>query len=370
MPNAIAAFPWVQCRELIEIGPVRILPYEHGRLPGNLPDATQTDIDAVLGAYANRPNHPVTRASLLEVGDWHTGVEVDAHVRTLFLTRQAIGFSALSKRSLFRGHFDYCNYDTYSLVVQRYQQGSNAGMFSFNTRRRDGSTGHMWSSDEFAFHRPNHVDGRAKFDLDRPLLEALLTLGDAAPALLEAMREFNSANTDSSDVPQHVELVMVKSAFEWLLEIDTSVGRFVEALGARLATVLGIPIAEGPLCDRWRTRWPKVQRPLEAWARDFCDVRGAAAHGSRDAATRFVWPGHTHLAFAAIFFPLVFKKRLADEGLFTLDDADRARLEGIEQLLMVDPFSADALKDEYSHPWAEFQTQALFRGYAARLYSE
>jgi len=140
--------------------------------------------------------HPVTRASPLEVGDWHTGAEVDAHVRTLFLTRQAIGFSALSKRSLFRGHFDYCNYDTYSLVVQRYQQGSNAGMFSFNTRRRDGSTGHMWSSDEFAFHRPNHVDGRAKFDLDRPLLEALLTLGDAAPALLEAMREFNSANTD------------------------------------------------------------------------------------------------------------------------------------------------------------------------------
>jgi len=105
--------------------------------------------------------HPVTRASLLEVGDWHTGAEVDAHVRTLFLTRQAIGFSALSKRSLFRGHFDYCNYDTYSLVVQRYQQGSNAGMFS-----------------------------------DRPLLEALLTLGDAAPALLEAMREFNSANTN------------------------------------------------------------------------------------------------------------------------------------------------------------------------------
>ena len=79
--------------------------------------------------------------------------------------------------------------------------------------------------------------------------------------------------------------------------------------------------------------------------------------------TRFVWPAHTHLAFAAIFFPLVFKKRLADEELFTLDDADRARLEGIEQLLMVDPFSADALKDEYSHPWAEFQTQALFRGY-------
>jgi len=104
VPNAIAAFPWVQCRELIEIGPARIL-------------ATQTDIDAVLGAYANRPNHPVTRASLLEVGDWHTGAEVDAHVRTLFLTRQAIGFSALSKRSLFRGHFGYCNYNHYRQVV-------------------------------------------------------------------------------------------------------------------------------------------------------------------------------------------------------------------------------------------------------------
>lgn len=37
---------------------------------------------------------------------------------------------------------------------------------------------------------------------------------------------------------------------------------------------------------------------------------------------------------------------------------------------MVDPFSAAALKDDHSHPWAEFQSDSLFIASMARLYRE
>jgi hypothetical protein len=55
--------------------------------------------------------------------------------------RELIAFAALTKRRLFRQHFDYCNYHTYSLIVQRYAPGK-ADRFVFNSRRRDGSVRH------------------------------------------------------------------------------------------------------------------------------------------------------------------------------------------------------------------------------------
>jgi hypothetical protein len=321
--NAIAAFPWVTCNEPIEVGSARILPYERGLAPGDLTHAKQTDIDTIMAAWADRPGQPVTRASLLEIDDYRTGMDAGAHAYKLFQTRKLITFAALAQRRLFGQHFGYCNSHTYLLIVQRYVSGE-AERFSFASRRRDGGVSHMWATDKFAHYRPSHVYQHAKFKVDRPLLAALLKLPEESP-VREAVDEFNSANTDSDDVPVHVEVVMVKSAFEWLLGIDEKVGNFVTALDVRLSTILGAPRADGPLADRWRKRWPKAQRPLEAWVRDFCAARNAAAHGS-PGASDLVWPDHTHLAFASIFFPLALKSRLADDSLLTLDESDRELL--------------------------------------------
>jgi hypothetical protein len=368
--KAIAAFPWITCKEPIEVGSVRILPYLRALAPGDSQHAKQADLDAILGAYADHPNQIVKRASLLEVDDYRTGMDAGAHAYRLFGARELIAFAALAKRRLFRQHLEYCNHHTYELIVQRYESGKG-DRFVFSSRRRDGTVGHQWASDKFAHHRPNHVYGHATCDLDRPLLAALLKLEDGS-RLREAIREFNSANTDSDDVPEHVEVVMVKSAFEWLLDIDHLEDSFVEALDALLGAVLGPATVEGPMQERWHKRWSRARRPLEAWARDFCGVRGAAAHGERRPVARYVWPAHTHLAFASIFFPLALKKRLADDSLLTLDETDHDHLHHIEQLLMVDPFSGESLRliDEHAHPWAEIHYELIFNKLARRLARE
>lgn len=363
--SAIAFFPWVYVEESKTLGPLRLLPYRKEKFPGNLPDAKQVDIDGVLGAYSDRPNRPVMRATLLEYADWYTGMPLsEKNASALFRIRDLVAFSALSQRRLFRGHFDYCNSYTYSLVLQRFRPG-DPGTFAFDTRRRDGATSHMWGTDEFAFHRPIHVDYNPKVVLDEKLLTSLLSLPTTHRAH-EAIAEFNAANTDSSDVPGHVELVMSKSAFEWLLQIGTSADALVHALANRLKDIEPA-LFNGPLKSNWERRWQHQPRPLLAWAKDFCAARGVSAHGA--SRTPFVWGQHQHLAFISIFFPLLLKVVLAQEGFLEMEARDLEHLRRVEQYLMYDPFVRE-WDEEDTHPWADVAINARLASSAKLFYPD
>ena len=144
MPNAIAFFPWVALREPIVVGRLRLIPYERKHAPADGPHVTQADIDGVLKAYAVRKSVLVKSATLMEVGPWQLGQDADEETRRqLFRARELVAITALAERQLFRGHFDYCNFDTYSFVVQNYLP-DNRGTFSFTTRHRDGNASRMW----------------------------------------------------------------------------------------------------------------------------------------------------------------------------------------------------------------------------------
>ena len=78
---ALAFLPWITVYEPIEVGQIRLLPYERGQLPGNLPGVTQDEIDRVLAPYADLPNKPVERATLFEWGDWRSGGDAEPFVQ-------------------------------------------------------------------------------------------------------------------------------------------------------------------------------------------------------------------------------------------------------------------------------------------------
>jgi hypothetical protein len=355
MPNAVALFPWVYVEERMTIGDIRLLPYMSRSAPGDQPYVSQGDLDGIMSAYADRPNRIVSKAAVLELGDWCSGMDDKDMAPKLFRAQNLIAFAALSLRRLFGGHFGYVNYDAFGLVVQRFHENS-AGTFSFTTRRRDGSTSSLWSSDEFAFHRPLHVRDKAVVEVDRRLLEALQRLEEHDAHMYEALVEFNNANTDSGSIQEHVEVVMIKSAFEWLLEIGQNQKEFVKALDGLLPAFDSE--AEGPLEEKWRTRWQHATRPVYAWAQEFCALRGSAAHGKQRGTEGFVLPYHSHLAFAAMFFPLIFKKVLAEKGLFEFADADTEKLRLIDVYVLYDPFDHDFMSSK-EHPWSELDSIAL-----------
>lgn len=365
MPSVIAFFPWASVQSPVSVGPLRLLPYQKSKLPGDLPHVTQANVDSVLSAYADRPNLRIRNGTLLEFGDWKLGMDVtDEFVAQLFRIRHLLAFSALAQREVFH-RSRYSNFDTYTLVIQRFNP-DEPSTFSFVVRRRDGGSQHLWGADKFAFHRPLNVDGRAEITFDEELLAALLSLPDTHEYLYEAIVEFNLANTDSSDVPEHVEVVMCKSAFEWLLQIDSNAKSFSTALESRLSN-LKLEQSNGPLAAEWKTHWPKAMNLLNAWAKDFCAVRGTSAHGAKK--RDFVWANHQHLAFVAIFFPLLVKKVLADDGIMTMADVDVENLRRIQAYLVHDPFDFDWYSDA-THPWVQASSLAKMTVLAKKLYPD
>ncbi len=352
MPNAIAFFPWVTVRETLIVGPLRLIPYERNHTPADGPHVTQADIDGVLKAYAVRKSVVVKTATLMEIGVWQLGQDADEETRRhLFRARELVAFTALAERKLFRGHMDYCNFDTYAFVIQNYQPG-NSGAFSFTTRHRDGDASRMWRSEEFAFVMPLHVDSNATMKLDEALLAALLKADEADKLPYGAIVEFDRANTDSEDVPTHIEIVLTKSAFEYFFDIPQNVTEFVDELRKAIPDRDPSTKFDGPLAQRWKDARPKATRPLEAWAREFCDVRGGAAHGKPRDGSRFVWSEEAHLAFTSILFPLLIKQRLANEGFLTIKERDALELAWIEDYLMHDPFAPRPRDDNHEHPWS------------------
>lgn len=347
--KGVAFFPWWPLAQKRDIGPIRLVPYERGQKPGDSASATQVDIDAILHAYSLRPSNRINQATLVEVDDWQIGDDPYPVLNRLFTAREAIGFSALSKRQLFlRNNLNYCNFDNFILVTQLYRAGQ-AHQLVYNTRRRDGITQNLWSSEDIKIQRPDHIHNVSNIDIDEAL--AALLMENVPDHWSDAISEFNRANTDSSDTTEHVELVKMKSAFEWLLEIGNKRSEFAEAL----QNVLPPPSEEVELHPMWRRFAQQPSRPILAWAADFCDRRGAAAHGANRQAGRFAWSASSHLAFCSMFFPLLFKKIAANANMYALSNIDLERLRNIDRFANADPFGDEAEKSfqsyEVPHPW-------------------
>ena len=364
--GSVAFFPWATLAEPITLGrSVRLLPYEKGQAPADTDHAKLADLDSILRAYSNGTHERVSEATLIEVDGWRTGMEADVATRErLFRARIILGFSALSYRRMF-GHMRYCCYDTYTMVVQQYQTG-RADRFVYHTRRRDGGTSNYWNADGFAFHRPLHVNSRARIELDQKLAAALLDLPlDSDDPLIDALEEFNSANTDSLDVPLHIEAVLVKSAFERLLHIGSNAKDFSNALHSCIPNMHAD--LKGPLLDSWRKRFRQAPSILGAWAQEFSALRGANAHGIDRKLNHFVWSSAAHLAFTSILFPLIVKRKLAEAGFWVQTEEDVEKLRRIQDYLMHDPFNVGHPDRQESHPWSDIDGEVLMAGYERRM---
>jgi hypothetical protein len=352
MTKAIAFFPWLVTLEPIIVGPLRLLPYKKKKSPGDLTNVSQSQIDLILKAYATHPRKRITAATILEIDDWQTGTDPTIAMDRLFAAKELLAFASLSERKLFHGHFNnYCCNDDFTLIIQNFTS-ENSSTFAYSTRRRDGGTSNVWSSDEFSFHRPIHCLTHNCPNANHDFLSILLELRE--PNLIESIAEFNHANTDSQDVLPHIELVMLKSAFELLFGVDQKVSSFCKALDKSLSNLAPMEVANGPLKAQWEAARANSSRPLIAWAKEFCDRRGVAAHGNSNTSDRFVWSERSHLAFASLLFPLLFKKTLSDAGNYKISEYDKNRLRKIDQYVLNNPFSEQSSnrREPQNHPWA------------------
>ncbi|WP_085632935.1 hypothetical protein [Pseudomonas sp. R16(2017)] len=344
-------FPWVASRGVLQLGELNLIPYERGQAPRTLHGVSQEIIDIVLGNYGDvaYPSFPnvftsIRQATLLTWAGDTEGLELpESQISERLEQSRYIAFSALAQRR-FCSHGDYCNSDGYEVIAQSFA-AERPGSISITTRRRDGFTRtYISRTSSPRFLRPEHVDSRLHIEIDEALARALLDLplGNLKSQIDEAIAAFLRANTDSSTMFPHAELVLMRSAFETLLGASHLAKDLRRKFSKHFTGELPNPPIWGDGIyteECWQERWPKSTRPLDAWVRDLCDARNTAAHGVRANSQPSIWQCQNHLLFSSWLFPLIVKKILADADLYSLSDEDVAARKGCEAFLAHDLLS-------------------------------
>jgi hypothetical protein len=376
--------PWLTYAKEVAIGDVKLLPYERDRSPGPLGAWTQADMDAILGAYANRPwglkattmGTPVPTATIVHWPIDEGGGEVDdEEVRRRFSFGQALTFGCLAEREYGRNG-RYCNADTTAMIAQRFKPGS-AGGTAITSRRRDGYRQDFGGkSDVPLFLRPRHVDSRPSVEFDQEFVAvAAKVLADPQWAhVAHAVTVFNRANTDSPDTTDGIDLVLMRVAFEALLGANHKSADLKKKLVAHFDPLLPVPPvwSDGEYEeDAWSQRWPLgVSRPLDAWVQDFCAARNNRAHGS-GAAESYpppLWSDANHLLFASLLFPLAVKLLLDGTGAYPLTAKDRDLATHCERFLSRDLLAYN--EDTGRIPWDEVLEDIQMVGFVRSSYGQ
>ena len=327
MPS-LAFFPWLQLSPGLTMGEFELIPYERGTFTG--PDAAA--VDALLRPYEEVANVSVRDATLLRV---HPGGLTDdlteEQINGAFAFGQMLSFAGLARRQFFQ-HSGYYNHDHFQLIVQRYDDPSRGvGVFS---RRKDGSNRNLVTAKVHRVQRPEHVH-RNRVAIDIPLLTALnaCTAQANADEFIDAMLTYNMANTDSSAVQLHVELVLSVGAFERVLGCRN--GNHNDLANAFLVALVPRADIARVDCARLRahpTKSPRATTVREVWIRDLFSLRGDLAHGKVGPEYPSIWSLREHLLLAAYVFPFVMKVQLERAGVYTLTDQDRDGIAAFEHL--------------------------------------
>lgn len=151
---------------------------------------------------------------------------------------------------------------------------------------------------------------------------------------------------------------MTKSALEFLFGIGEKRDELVRELN-EIILRRSPPWLSGPLLKKWRFRFPRAERPLEEWAREFCDLaqgrRTWAATGRRP--IRLAGTRTSSLCFDPIPAPC---QAACTRGFMELQERDAVHPEWIETYLMHDPFSARRGKRPLrEHPWSQIYSEQV-----------
>ena len=351
----LAFFPWLKLQQDVDIGNIKLVRFVRGRNR----DTEQITCERILAPYVARNDKPIEESTLVLFKNRDIFQEFDdREIDFLFSFAEIVAFSGLSKREYFGlGHWQYCNRDDFSFVIQRFREDSDG--ISIVTRRRDGTRTNYITGSVFKERMPYHINYNT-VRLDVPLIKGLLDIQekrvDRWPLYSDAIFYFNHANTDSYQISEHQEVVMIISAFERILECSR--GREDDLVESFLQVI----VPKKDIIQSERVKNSKYQdsgKPLrEIWLRDFFQLRGDYAHGKRLSKRPYIWKSHEHLLLGSYIFPLLVKCILAKDGFYQLTDEDISDIDVFERLAEANLFEKpDNQKSSVDWKWNRIRAQ-------------
>jgi hypothetical protein len=309
----------------------------------------------VLSAYHDLCERPISSATQIRVDGRDPLADISQDdLDDLFTVGEVVAFGGLAARDTrksFRGFAsEYSNRDSFRVIAQGFKPDDVAPAVgaSVVVRRRGSATFMAFQSKVWIQRQPDHVEELASFHIDEALCAAVLRRMDDDAGFDQAIRLFNSANTDRSDTSEASEVIDVVSAFQRLF--DT--GSACEEVAERLEDLLASSCAKAALPAEFPHR-KYASRPLAGWLFDLCTLRGNVGHGHRaEKYKRQWWKTQTHLVLASIIFPLAVKLVLQRAKKLTLTEEDERRIGWIDHLLKERDLYATVAGNP-DEPWAK-----------------
>lgn len=349
----LAFLPWVQVAEPQDIAEFGLVPFRRGLAPAGRGTAEQAIFDGLLAPY-HSGGAPIAQATLIRNGGGDLTRELSDEERgALFVFSELLSASGLSEREFFGLGLSYQNRDNFRLVIQGFSGDARGA--AITTRRRDGSTMNYWPEGSYRVQKPDHIPLHGRTALDLELFNLLLAYRESNDweAVYEAILGFNLANTDSSDISEHIEAVLLVGAFERLF--DCHHGKEDELAERFSATVVPTAI-KGPrttgASPETLKRFAKSKSVRDMWIRDFFRLRGNLAHGKVESKYQPAWGLRNHLLLGSFVFPLALKLRLHAAGAYELTERDQEAIDIFEEQLLHDHFApVGDLDDPRAYPW-------------------
>lgn len=161
--------------------------------------------------------------------------------------------------------------------------------------------------------------------VDVPLLRALIGSQGSHDwdVYYKAIAAFNCANTVRLHVPAQTAAVLLFSAFESLLNLQSFASAQLVAVFTGALSALNVPRRGKETRNRTGV--------ASEWIVDFARLRDHFLHGRFSELSHFVWRPEDHMQLAIYAFPILLKLRLAEERRYRLTHSDSEKLENFER---------------------------------------
>jgi hypothetical protein len=324
----------------------------------------------ILSGYVDRDRKPFTNCVVATIEGRGWDLKTDEDFETVRWAASLLFFAAWACNEYFaRFGGTYVNSAEFRLIGQAYE-GDMPGSVAISSRRGDGKKiGGGYQHGELKFAIPFQCSVRDAATVDEPFLAALDAISRGTSPILDRLTTslpfVELANTDEDFMTVHNEAILMASAFEQLFNGNGEKHRLVTRFGDAMQEFGNITVADAQkvrpdiridTSDPARAAAQPTWWVHKKWIEELYDVRSKVVHKGTPDSRSWGWSVFEHLAMAAHVFPLAVKTLLANDGLYTLSDTDRARGLSVDKLLAAAQW-ADDRDAESSESWSRIESR-------------
>ena len=338
----VTFLPWLKLSASAEVNGVSLWPFPLEINSFHLSEDFKAQLRRIFDSYKDLQGNPISELAVVSFRNEPFKDLLPEEAEKIADFIRLFSFSILTENDYYRQAGRYFNSSHFQHFHQRFQLGSR--WIAPQTRRREGITLHGgYQHGELKFTMPLQTVTSQEARANASLLQSLVGFVEGGTADAAAVRQtvnwFFLANSDSDSVSWQIEIIMMGSAFEALLQVQDAPGKKA-ALMDKLPTLFTGCLTKE--VKRVGTDGKQATRSRKVWWMDeFYWLRNKIVHGGGIELKRMTWDIDEHLTIAAMILAIAVKLKLAQNGIYQLEAHDNADADAIDLFIADGNLSED-----------------------------